>query len=628
MLYSKNDTVGDMLRLVPISLQPIHDLVYKTDFAPKPTKILSTVETVITRIFYEANRRHGKMSLADLRKSGFEKTLRKLENSDLNQTEDCFSYKHFYVIYCKFWELDQDHDLILDEKDLAGYAGGAISTRIIRRVMQGYGNETGMFMVPDQEMLFLQQQQQQLLLQQQQQQQAAQSQIQQTQDQSMEQVQGLDTGAVAVNMDIDQELATAIQAIVRDSETNGGSSPKTQIESDSPSDGTPSLTPEGATAKIDSFVTGLSESPTIMTRTTPPGPGSSCRPQNYRMTYKGFIWFLLAETDKQTVTSIEYWFRCMDLDGDGILTVFELEQLFQEQAARMSILGMESFGFRDAICQMQDLVCPRDCGWVRLTDLKLCGQAGPFIDLFCNVVRWRAFEAHQHQIRMRQQQIAMQRAADAAWEEVASGEEMFDDDDEEDDGEDGDDDGDDEDDEDDEDYDNEDEDEEGFEEDFEEDEEVEIGNAGQLLRQKDLLLRNAKASASTTDVSMVEGETDGSISKPATLLPSELDQEVNCIGLGVELVQHVELENNGRESHQGGRRISKTSIVDDTESSLNQFRSETTPLDQVSGSGQLMPNKTLRRTRTKEKRRRQKSLMRRALLEEQRKEKALLATIR
>ncbi|KAK3832512.1 MAG: hypothetical protein J3R72DRAFT_368668, partial [Linnemannia gamsii] len=53
------------------------------------------------------------------------------------------------------------------------------------------------------------------------------------------------------------------------------------------------------------------------------------------MTYKGFIWFLLAETDKQTVTSIEYWFRCMDLDGDGLLTVFELEQLFQEQAARM-----------------------------------------------------------------------------------------------------------------------------------------------------------------------------------------------------------------------------------------------------------------------------------------------------
>ncbi|KAF9212782.1 Serine/threonine-protein phosphatase 2A regulatory subunit B'' subunit alpha [Podila verticillata] len=579
------------------------------------------LETVITRIFYEANRRHGKMSLADLRKSGFEKTLRKLENSDLNQTEDCFSYKHFYVIYCKFWELDQDHDLILDEKDLTGYAGGAISSRVIRRVMQGYGNETGMFMVPDQEILFLQQQQ--VLIQQQQQQQQQQLQQQaasqiQTQDQSMEQAQ--DTGAVAVNMDVDQELATAIEAIVRDGASDGAL--KDQIND--PSDlGTPSL--DGATTRIDSPMTGASES-TLMARSTPPGPGSSCRPQNYRMTYKGFIWFLLAETDKQTVTSIEYWFRCMDLDGDGILTVFELEQLFQEQAQRMSILGMESFGFRDAICQMQDLVSPRDCGWVRLADLKQCGQAGPFIDLFCNVVRWRAFEAHQHQIRMRQQQIAMQRAADAAWEEVASGEEIFDDDDDEEDGEDGDDDGDDEEDDYDEDYDDDDDEEEGFGEDFDDEEEIEVSGGQALLRQKDLLLRNTKASMSTTDVSMVESESGGSIrgSKSSPLLSSALDQEANCIGLGVEMVQHVELENNGRENHQGGRRVTKV-IVDESAPSSQSFHDAS--LEQASG-GQMMPNKTLRRTRTKEKRRRQKSLMRRALLEEQRKEKALLATIR
>lgn len=30
-----------------------------------------------------------------------------------------FSYEHFYVIYCKFWELDRDHDLYIDQQDLA-----------------------------------------------------------------------------------------------------------------------------------------------------------------------------------------------------------------------------------------------------------------------------------------------------------------------------------------------------------------------------------------------------------------------------------------------------------------------------------------------------------------------------
>ena len=34
------------------------------------------------------------------------------------QIVDYFSYEHFYVIYCKFWELDSDHDLLIDEKEL------------------------------------------------------------------------------------------------------------------------------------------------------------------------------------------------------------------------------------------------------------------------------------------------------------------------------------------------------------------------------------------------------------------------------------------------------------------------------------------------------------------------------
>ena len=37
----------------------------------------------------------------------------------LTQVTDFFSYEHFYVIYCKFWELDKDHDLFIDREDLA-----------------------------------------------------------------------------------------------------------------------------------------------------------------------------------------------------------------------------------------------------------------------------------------------------------------------------------------------------------------------------------------------------------------------------------------------------------------------------------------------------------------------------
>ena len=43
---------------------------------------------------------------------------------DINAVSDYFSYEHFYVIYCKFWELDTDHDLVIDKSDLTRHAGG------------------------------------------------------------------------------------------------------------------------------------------------------------------------------------------------------------------------------------------------------------------------------------------------------------------------------------------------------------------------------------------------------------------------------------------------------------------------------------------------------------------------
>jgi serine/threonine-protein phosphatase 2A regulatory subunit B'' len=54
------------------------------------------------------------------------------------QTHDCFSYKHFYVLYCKFWLLDQDHDLIVSQNDMLQYNNQMLTSRITARVMK-YG---------------------------------------------------------------------------------------------------------------------------------------------------------------------------------------------------------------------------------------------------------------------------------------------------------------------------------------------------------------------------------------------------------------------------------------------------------------------------------------------------------
>jgi len=63
------------------------------------------------------------ITAAELRKSNFLQMLALLEEeSDINQITDYFSYEHFYVIYCKFWELDSDHDLLIDAQDLSRHA--------------------------------------------------------------------------------------------------------------------------------------------------------------------------------------------------------------------------------------------------------------------------------------------------------------------------------------------------------------------------------------------------------------------------------------------------------------------------------------------------------------------------
>lgn len=58
------------------------------------------------------------------------------------------------------------------------------------------------------------------------------------------------------------------------------------------------------------------------------------------------------------VPSIEYWFRCMDLDGDGVLSMYELEFFYEEQCERMEVMGIEPLPFQDLLCQMLDLVKP------------------------------------------------------------------------------------------------------------------------------------------------------------------------------------------------------------------------------------------------------------------------------
>ena len=40
----------------------------------------------------------------------------------------------------------------------------------------------------------------------------------------------------------------------------------------------------------------------------------------------------------------------MDLDGDGYLSMYELEYFYEEQLQRMEALGIEALPFEDCLC--------------------------------------------------------------------------------------------------------------------------------------------------------------------------------------------------------------------------------------------------------------------------------------
>ena len=56
------------------------------------------------------------------------------EQEDVNKILKYFSYEHFYVIYCKFWELDSDHNFLLSQEDLLRYGNHALTYRIVDRI--------------------------------------------------------------------------------------------------------------------------------------------------------------------------------------------------------------------------------------------------------------------------------------------------------------------------------------------------------------------------------------------------------------------------------------------------------------------------------------------------------------
>ncbi|KAJ2781423.1 Serine/threonine-protein phosphatase 2A regulatory subunit B'' subunit alpha [Coemansia javaensis] len=299
---------------IKVLVSDVVDHHYELEFLEGQDQFLqSYAETVVERIFYVANRTwDGRLVLSQFRRADIVGMLRAVEDGiDVGvESPGVFSYKHFYVLFCSFFELDTNRDSLLDARDLLRYFNGTLSRRAISRIMMGKGRPS--------------------------------------------------------------------EHVPRRAAASGS-----------------------AAAAADAKAKAEKRKAKPLSRYD-----LNVRLSDCRMTYRDFIWFLLSEIDKTTPTAVEYWFRCLDLDGDGVLSIYELEYFYDEQLGRMEedVAG-DTILLDDLMCQLSDLVRPEREGLITLKDLRRTPPAlvPVFFDAFMNLTR---FLEHDSRTSFLQRQLA------------------------------------------------------------------------------------------------------------------------------------------------------------------------------------------------------------------------------
>ena len=152
--------------------QPNKDYITRDDFFPYIKELLCDhpgleflsnhaefqdkyAVTVITRIFYSVNLCHsGRITIRQIRKSNLLSVFQQVdEEEDINKVTKYFSYEHFYVLYCRFWELDHDRDYKITREDLLKYGEHSLSHMIVDRIFDAAprpfeGNDTATTATP------------------------------------------------------------------------------------------------------------------------------------------------------------------------------------------------------------------------------------------------------------------------------------------------------------------------------------------------------------------------------------------------------------------------------------------------------------------------------------------------
>ena len=116
---------------------PDRKYIIRDDFKPIFQKKYS--DAVIMRIFYvNDSNDDGKITLHDFKRSDLIDVITQVCEDDINNERRYFSYEHFYVIYCTFWELDNsrepEKELFINKESFSKYDSHALGMKSVNRI--------------------------------------------------------------------------------------------------------------------------------------------------------------------------------------------------------------------------------------------------------------------------------------------------------------------------------------------------------------------------------------------------------------------------------------------------------------------------------------------------------------
>ena len=82
----------------------------------------------------------------------------------------------------------------------------------------------------------------------------------------------------------------------------------------------------------------------------------------------------------------------LDKDGDGVLSLYELEYFYEEVLDKLDEMNIESLSVENTICQVLDMINPRESGKITLKDLKTNQLTPIFLNTFINIEKYLEFE--------------------------------------------------------------------------------------------------------------------------------------------------------------------------------------------------------------------------------------------